>query len=160
MKHLFVIFFLACGMIIYAHVKIKKNASKDNLENLVHSGNDVTHAAYSSFAILPGSLHEEVQNPYYVSTITQREDAKGIDLNVNAFPNSTNSNLTLRIEDFKSNNLNVLLMDASGEEVLSKVLDLKTTELNLHSYPAGTYFAKIQNPSRAIKTFKIIKIKM
>lgn len=159
MKHLLIIFFLACGMLIYAHVRIRKNAAKDNLENLVHS-NYVTQVAHITTTGLPGSLHKEIKNPYYVSTITEREDAKGIDLNVSAYPNPTNCNLTVNIDNFKTNNLNVVLMDATGEEVLSKSLDLKLTELDLHAYPAGTYFAKIQNPSKAIKTFKIVKIKM
>lgn len=104
-----------------------------------------------------GSVAQGLQQPYEISVVTAIEEAKGINLSVLAYPNPTTDYLTLEIEDFEFSNVYFRLYDISGKLVQSeKILDNQTSIVMSNLVPA-TYFIKVVQGNKEVKTFKIIK---
>jgi hypothetical protein len=104
-----------------------------------------------------GSVAEGVQQPYEISTITGIEEVLGIDLVSSVYPNPTADFLTLRVEDNLNMELSYQLFDIGGRLLkINKVTENETT-IDMVRFSAGTYFLKITDNNRDVKTFKIIK---
>jgi hypothetical protein len=67
-----------------------------------------------------GSVTQGLQQPFEISIITGIEDAREIDLNVDAFPNPTSDYLNLDIENHDNTNLSYQLFDMQGKVLESK----------------------------------------
>ncbi len=98
-----------------------------------------------------------MQQSYAISIETAIEKTKGINLSVTAFPNPTTDFLTLEIKEFELSDLYVQLYDMNGKLVQSqKIIDSQTTIAMGELVPA-TYFVKVVQNNKEVKTFKIIK---
>lgn len=112
---------------------------------------------YQTYTGANGSVAQGLQQPYEISVVTAIEEAKGINLSVLAYPNPTTDYLTLEIEDFEFSNVYFRLYDISGKLVQSeKILDNQTSIVMSNLVPA-TYFIKVVQGNKEVKTFKIIK---
>ena len=107
-----------------------------------------------------GIVAQGVQQPYEISVISRLEDISGINLCCSAYPNPTNSFLTLLVES-KNNidisNLTYILYDISGNILDVKKIIGDETILSMENLFPSTYFLKITDNSKEIKIFKIIK---
>ena len=105
-------------------------------------------------------MAQGVQQPYEISVISRLEDISGINLCCSAYPNPTNSFLTLLVES-KNNidisNLTYILYDISGNILDVKKIIGDETILSMENLFPSTYFLKITDNSKEIKIFKIIK---
>jgi hypothetical protein len=100
---------------------------------------------------------EGVQQPYEISVVVGIEQAKDINLICRAYPNPASDFLTLEVEIAANEKLFFQLYDIMGKLLVSKrLIDLKTT-IPMTNLPPATYFLKVTDNQKVVKTFKIIK---
>jgi hypothetical protein len=104
-----------------------------------------------------GSVAQGVQQPYEISVVTAIEDAKEINLSVTAYPNPTAGYLTLSIDGFDISNLSYQLYDMQGGLLQNEKIAGKQTSIAMSHLMPATYFVKVMDNNKELKTFKIIK---
>jgi hypothetical protein len=104
-----------------------------------------------------GSVTQGVQQPFEISLVTAIEQTKGINLSVSAYPNPTTDYLTLRIEEFEISNLLYQLYDMNGKLLQNEKITGNQTSIVMSNLVPATYFVKIIQGNKELKTFKIIK---
>jgi hypothetical protein len=104
-----------------------------------------------------GSVTQGVQQPYEISVVTELEEAKDINLMVTAYPNPTTDYLTLSISEFDISNLSYQLYDMQGKLLQNKKITGNETSINMSNLVPATYFVKVTEGNKEVKTFKIIK---
>lgn len=104
-----------------------------------------------------GSASQGVQQPYEISVVTALKEGKDIVLSFLVYPNPTYDFLKLKIENLISENLTYLLYDMSGKFIKSKNIEGAEATISMESLATGTYFLKVTEDNKDIKTFKIIK---
>jgi len=127
--------------------------------NAAGSGGKVSYSvgqiAYTSQAGSNGSVSQGVQQSYEITNVGI-ENAN-INLEMSAFPNPTDDNLILTINDIEFSNVKFKLVDATGKFLLEKKITDNQTTIDLSNYSSGIYFLNIQKGKSEIKSFKIIK---
>jgi hypothetical protein len=114
----------------------------------------VGQTVYTGASGIGGSLSQGVQQSYDVSIIAGVE-ITSINLEVNAYPNPTINNLTVKVED--ANDLSYQFYDLKGSLVLSETVISNVTLINLEGQSSAVYFLKVLKNNQELKTFKIIK---
>jgi len=104
-----------------------------------------------------GSVTQGVQQPFEISVVTAIEQTKGINLSVSAYPNPTTDYLTLRIEEIEISNLLYQLYDMNGKLLQNEKITLNQTSIVMSNLVPATYFVKVIQRNKELKTFKIIK---
>ena len=117
----------------------------------------VGQVVYTTNTGTNGSVAQGVQQPYEISVVTGLEDAKGINLSVSAYPNPTTDYLTLEVKDFELSNLNFQLYDMQGKLLQSEKITSPQTSIVMSNLVPATYFVKVIQDNKEVKTFKIIK---
>ena len=112
---------------------------------------------YTTNANSNGSVAQGVQQPYEISVITAIEDAKDINLIFSVYPNPTTDFLTLKIENYELENLSYWLYGVSGNLIESKKVQSGEIQISMTNQLSGTYFLKLTEGNKDVKTFKIIK---
>ncbi len=113
---------------------------------------------YSSIDSATFKVTEGVQQTYEILTATEIKEAENIKLIMNVFPNPTKNDLTLIIENYSIYNLTCSFIDISGKQLFTEQIKNKLTQIKISNYPVSTYFLKVFDKNKEIKTFKIIKI--
>lgn len=125
------------------------------------SGGSVSYSVgqvvYTTHTGTSGSVAEGVQQPYEISVVTGLEEAQSINLSVTAYPNPTTDYLTLHIEGFEISNLSYQLYDMNGKLLQNEKITGNQTSIVMSNLVVATYFVKIIQGNKEIKTFKIIK---
>lgn len=103
------------------------------------------------------SVAQGVQQPYEISVVTGIAEAKGISLNVSAYPNPTTDYLTVKVESYETANLNFQLYDINGKLLQSVKATGLETQIETSQLVPANYFVKVLDHNKIIKTFKIIK---
>lgn len=117
----------------------------------------VGQVVYTTNTGTNGSVAQGVQQPYEISVVVEIEQAKDINLICSAYPNPATDFLTLEVEIAANEKLFFQLYDMMGKLLVSKrLIDIRTTIPMTNLAPA-TYFLKITDNQKVIKTFKIIK---
>jgi len=104
-----------------------------------------------------GSVAQGVQQPYEISFVSGIEQTKGIKLECTAYPNPTTDFLTLKVENYDNENLSYQLFDISGKLLENKKIESNETTITMIKLVPATYFLKVTDNQKEIKTFKIIK---
>jgi hypothetical protein len=104
-----------------------------------------------------GSVAQGVQQPYEISVVTAIEQAKDITLSCLIYPNPTSSFLTLKVENYDTENLSFWLYNVSGNLLLNKKVAGTETQIPMQNLLSGTYILKVTVGGKEVKTFKIIK---
>jgi hypothetical protein len=107
-----------------------------------------------------GSVAQGVQQPYEISVVTGINETKGITLQCSAFPNPTNDLLSLKIDvsaTSGSQPINYQLYDNNGKLLVKNILENNETTISMKSFVPSTYFLKVIQGNKEVKTFKIIK---
>jgi len=137
-------------------------------ESVLTSGGDATGSGgsvsysvgqivYTTNTGTNGSVAQGVQQPFEISTVTAIEEAKGIILNCSAYPNPATNFLTLKMEDYKIENLSYQIYDINGKFLSDQKINSNETLIPMESMPSANYFLKVIQGDKEIKTFKIIK---
>jgi len=136
-------------------------------ENIVSSGGEafsssgnvsysVSQVSYAASAGSNGSVEAGVQQSYSILTSLGSE-ITSIQLEVKAYPNPVVNSLTLKVEDFNQENLIYILFDMQGKLLEEKQISSAVTQIEVEHLSKSTYFLKIIDQNRPIKTFNIIK---
>jgi len=104
-----------------------------------------------------GKVAQGIQQPYEISVVVGIEEAKDINLSVNAYPNPTTDYITLSIEEFDISNLSYQLYDMNGKLLQNEKITGNQTSIVMSNFVPANYFVKVVQEDREVKTFKIIK---
>ena len=129
--------------------------------NASGSGGSVSYSVgqvvYTTNTGTSGSVAQGVQQPYEISVVTGLEEAKGINLSVSAYPNPTTDFLELKVESEKLKDLSYQLYDMNGKLLQSEKITGNQTSIVMSNLVPATYFVKVIQGNKEVKTFKIIK---
>ena len=104
-----------------------------------------------------GSVAEGVHQPYEISVVVGIEQGKDINLICTVYPNPATDLLTLEVEIPDNENLFFQLYDVMGKLMVSKKLIAIRTTIPMANLAPATYFLKVTDNQKVVKTFKIIK---
>jgi hypothetical protein len=116
----------------------------------------VGQVVYTTNTAAAGSVAQGVQQPYEVSIVSGVEDQQ-ISLQLQVYPNPTADYLALSIGELEMANLNFELFDMNGKLLEHKKVESTTEMIHMGHLPSATYFLKVMNQKKDLKTFKIIK---
>ena len=117
----------------------------------------VGQVVYTNNTGTNGSVAQGVQQAFEISVVTGLEEAKGINFLVMAYPNPTTDYLTLRIDEFEISNLSYQLYDINGKLLQNEKITSDQTSIVMSNLLPATYFVKVIQGNKEVKTFKIIK---
>lgn len=103
------------------------------------------------------SIVQGVQQPFEISEVLGIEEQDKLQIDLDAYPNPTNENLTLRVQGDASSMLRYELYDIQGKLLLSKEMTSTSAKISMEHLPKATYILKVNKNESAVKTFKIIK---
>ena len=125
------------------------------------SGGSVSYSVgqvtYQTHTGTNGSVAQGVQQAYEISVVTAIEQAKGINLSVKAYPNPTTDYLTLEVKDFELSALSFQLYDINGKLLQREKITGNQTSIVMSNLVPASYFVKVIQGNKEVKTFKIIK---
>lgn len=102
-------------------------------------------------------ISQGIQGPFDISLISGKEGTSEIILEAKAYPNPTTGFLNLKIGDYKTDELDFQLIDMNGTLFQADKIVGNETLIQMGNFKSGTYFLKISENNREVKTFKIIK---
>jgi len=117
----------------------------------------VGQVAYQTYTGTNGSVADGVQQPFEISVVIGLEEANGITLSVSAYPNPTTDYLTLSIDKFDFSNLSYQLCDMQGKLLQSEKITGIQTSIVMSNLVPATYFVRVIQGNKEVKTFKIVK---
>jgi hypothetical protein len=117
----------------------------------------VGQIVYTTNTGTKGSVAQGVQQPYEISVVLGVEN-NAIKLELNAYPNPTTNFLTLNVGETELSTLNFQLYDMSGKLIESRKILSSNETIAMENLLPATYFLKVTNNNKEVKTFKIIKI--
>ena len=113
---------------------------------------------YTNVKSSSGSISQGVQQPFEISVVSGIEEIQNITLSVQAYPNPTTNNLTLKCDELKAKHYRAILFDINGRVLSEQNILTAETIIPMEQYGKQTYFLKVyETPTREVKTFKIIK---
>jgi len=129
--------------------------------NASGSGGSVSYSVgqvvYTNNTGTNGSVTQGVQQPFEISLVTAIEQANGINLSVTAYPNPTTDYLTLEVKDFELSTLHFQLFEMNGKLLQNEKITGNQTSIVMSNFVPATYFVKVIQGNKEVKTFKIIK---
>jgi hypothetical protein len=112
---------------------------------------------YTTAAGSDGSVAMGVQQAFDISVDTSVENTKDILLSCSLYPNPASEYIILNIDNEKWKNVSYQLFDSQGKLLETKQISETETSILLSNYLSSTYFLRITNGNKLIKTFKIVK---
>ena len=112
--------------------------------------------AYTTATNASGSITQGVQQPIEIYTLGV-DDFVNISLIMKAYPNPTQGDLTLEITDLKLENLTFQLIDLQGRSIENRKIANTNETIKMENLPSATYFLKVTNKNKEVKSYKIIK---
>lgn len=155
LKTLLLITFLSYGNEIYCQQSINTTGG-----DISDSGGSVAYTigqvVYTTHTTAQGSKSKGVQQAYEIYALSIKEPR--IELSLDVIPNPTSDYATLRINNFKGEDLSYHLFDIQGKFIKKAVINSAQTQIDLYHLPTATYFLNIVNKyNQYVQTFKLIK---
>lgn len=116
----------------------------------------VGQIVYTTYINTNGTVSQGIQQPYEI-LVTMGIDNHSVNLKLAAYPNPTSGFLTLHVSNTQLSTLNFELYDISGKLIETRKITSPTETINMDNLPVATYFLKVANNNKEIKTFKIMK---
>lgn len=127
--------------------------------NSKSSGGSVSYSVgqivYKTNTGINGSVAQGVQQPYEIFIISGLNEI--IQLSISAYPNPTNEILNLNVGDYDKTNLSYQLYDLNGKLLENKKIEKSEIIIQMKNLVPSTYFLKVTNNNKEVKTFKITK---
>ena len=108
---------------------------------------------YSEISDANGTVLQGVQQPFEIWQTAGIEQAKGINLNLSAYPNPTTYFLILKIENYATENLSYKLYDSSGKILEGKKITGNETFITMVNRVPAAYFLNVTDENKEIKSF-------
>ena len=142
-------------------IAFSQNAIPASGGNASGAGGSVSYSigqvVYKLNAGTNGSVSQGVQQPYEISVVTSNKGTENIQLEIAVFPNPVRDNLTLRISGDVPIQCFAYMYDIYGNLLLTKKIDGNETSVSMDDFLPGTYFLKVAQGNKEVKTFKIVK---
>ena len=126
--------------------------------NAMGDGGSVSYSlgqvAFSANVGTNGFVTQGVQQPYEISVLSVAEQAENINLSV--YPNPSTDYLYLTTSD-EISNLSYQLFDMNGRLLQSEKIVGNQTIIDMQDLVSATYFVKVNQGNKTVKSFKIIK---
>ncbi len=103
-----------------------------------------------------GSVTQGVQQPYEIFEVLGVEEID-VAISLYAYPNPTTDFITLKVENRDKNELSYQIFDIGGRLLADKKVLGNETNIQVSQLVSATYFLKIFQNNKEVKTFKIIK---
>jgi hypothetical protein len=110
---------------------------------------------FNSYTDVTGSLVHGLQQPFEIMVIDGINQT--VSLACSVYPNPTSDILHLKVDNNTSIGMTYQLYDASGKLLLFKTIENNEASISMQNFVPATYFLKIRDNKKEIKTFKIIK---
>jgi hypothetical protein len=150
--------FLLLGLGLTAQAQQATTATGGNASG---SGGTVAYSVgqivYTTNTGTTGSVAQGVQQPYEISVVTGIKNETKTSISLVVFPNPTTNFLTLNVSNAELSTLNFQLYDISGKLIESRKIISSSETITMENLPTATYFLKVTNNNKEVKTFKIIK---
>lgn len=104
------------------------------------------------------TLAQGVQQAYEISVVFGESEAKNINLFLSAYPNPTTDYLTVKVENYKTDNLQYQIFDINGKLLQIIKAEGPETRIPTNYLVPANYFVKVLDKQKKIKVFKFIKI--
>lgn len=117
----------------------------------------VGQVVYTAQSAITGNIIQGVQQPYEIIVVSEEEIHYDIQLLATIYPNPVNETLSLRIDNSKATKLTYRLYDLNGRPIENKSIVSDITKIEMTKFISGSYFLKIYDDTKEVKTFKIIK---
>ncbi|MBU0490030.1 MAG: T9SS type A sorting domain-containing protein [Bacteroidetes bacterium] len=129
--------------------------------NASGSGGTVSYSVgqvvYTTYNGASGSIAQGVQQPFEISVITGIEEAASVSLTISVYPNPASEQLTLRVNSFDISGLSYQLYDINGKLLENTTIEGTETNIIMSNLVPATYFLKVIQGDKDVKTFKVIK---
>jgi len=129
--------------------------------NITGTGGTVSYsvgqAVYTTNAGSPGTVIQGIQQPYEIFVVTGLEEAAGIHLEFEVYPNPSTDFVKLTIKNYELKNLGYKLYTVNGNLIQSGEIVNEETVIDMGRLPSAAYYLNIHDSQREVKTFKIIK---
>ena len=103
-----------------------------------------------------GSVAQGVQQPFEISVLGV-EDLYETNPSVTVYPNPTTDYLTLEVKEMDPSSLTFQMFDIQGRLLQTQKIVNNQTNIVMSTLPVSTYFVKVSQDNKEVKTFKIIK---
>ena len=111
------------------------------------------------------TVTEGVQQPYEISEYKPDDDGKkneedddeSIVVELSVYPNPTDDFLNLTVATDGFSDMEYMLFDVEGKCLNSSRIVSSKTLLDMHGLPAATYFVRVNEGGKEVKTFKVVK---
>jgi hypothetical protein len=117
----------------------------------------VGQAVYTTNSGLSGTVAQGVQQPYEIIVVTGLEEAVGINVEFEVYPNPSSDYVKLAVKNCELQNICFQLYNINGSLIQNKNIIDKETVIDMGKLPPGAYYLHINDNQRDVKTFKIIK---
>jgi hypothetical protein len=128
--------------------------------NASGSGGTVAYSVgqiiYATNTGTTGSVAQGMHQPYEISIVLGIE-GNSINLELTAYPNPASNYLTLNVGNSELSTLNFQLYDISGKLIEIRKIISSSEIIVMENLPSATYFLKVRNNNKEVKTFKIVK---
>jgi hypothetical protein len=134
------------------------NASGGNI-----SGSDGTisysvgQVIYQTQTGTNGTATPGVQQPFEISVVSAIDENEKITLTASIYPNPTADYIILSIEEHEKVSYNYQLFANTGQLLKTEKILSKQTNIDMQNLIQATYFLKVMQENKEIRTFKIIK---
>ncbi len=120
------------------------------------AGYSIGQVAYTTGKGTGGSIAQGIQQTFGISEVTGIAET-GIILKMSVYPNPTSDFLQLKVERNDLKNMTYQLFDSNGKLLKTKNKLSAETRVDMSECKQGSYFLKIIENNKQIKTFKIVK---
>jgi hypothetical protein len=117
----------------------------------------VGQVVYTTISGTTGTVAQGVQQPYEISVVTAIKDPLDISLEFSVYPNPATDFIKLKIENYEAENLKYQLFDINGSLLKDNKVEGNETNIVMSNLLPATYFLKVTDNNKVVKTFKIIK---
>ena len=117
----------------------------------------VGQVVYNTYTGTNGSAAQGVQQPFEISVVTGIEEALGIWLEMVVYPNPATDFIKLNIKNYELQNLRYQLYDINARLLQDNKIVSNETSIVMQNLKPSTYFLKVTDRNKVVKTFKIIK---
>jgi hypothetical protein len=117
----------------------------------------VGQAVYTAHSGSSGTVIQGIQQPYEIFVVTGLEEAAGIHLEFEVYPNPATDFVKLTIQKYKLENLAYKLYNVNGSLIKSGKITGEETVIDMDQLPQATYYLNIHDQQREVKAFKIVK---